>query len=243
MTETDVTKRLDQITREAQAALDGNLVSLVLYGSHARGEAHSKSDINLFLVVRDSRAASIKPLLSVVPGWIKLGATAPVIFESAQLQRSQDTFALELAEMACTHRVLFGDDPFKDYSPDWREVRNELEHESRQKTIYLKRRWFATGGKDKAYLPVLMETVPGCLALLRGAALLKRRSVDSISLDEVFQELSSLSWFAPKIWNRLRGVAKHREKVDRRELLPLMLEYIEQARAMVRYFDSLPDEG
>jgi hypothetical protein len=192
--------------------------------------------------VRDSHAVNIKPLLDVVPGWLKLSATAPVIFESAQLARSNDSFALELAEMACTHRVLFGDDPFAGFTPDWKEVRNELEHESRQKTIYLKRRWFATGGKDKAYLPLFRETVPGYLALLRGAALLKRRSVNPLSLDEAFQELSGLPWFSSKIWNKLRAVGNHHEKIARSELLPLLLEYIEQARAMVRYFDSLPDD-
>ncbi|HEY3295016.1 MAG TPA: nucleotidyltransferase domain-containing protein [bacterium] len=242
MADTDVSKRLEQITGEAKAALGENLLSLVLYGSHARGEAHARSDINLFMVVKDSHATSIKPLLSVVPGWQKLGATAPVIFEFPQLQRSADTFALELAEMACTHKILLGDDPFKGYSPDWKEVRNELEHESRQKTIYLKRRWMASGGKDKAYEALICETVPGYLALLRGAALLNRRSVDPLSLDEAFVELSRLTWFAPMVWKRLRGMAKQGQKVDRAELLPLILEYIEQARSLVRYFDSLPDE-
>jgi len=243
MTEADVSKRLEQITGEATAALGDNLLSLVLYGSHARGEAHARSDINLFMVVKDSRAISIKPLIGIVPGWQKLGATAPVIFEFSQLERSADTFALELAEMACTHKILFGEDPFKGYSPDWREVRNELEHESRQKTIYLKRRWLASRGKDKAYEALIKETVPGYLALLRGAALLKRRSVDPMSLDEAFEELSGLTWFSTAIWKKLRGAAKHKEKVPRAELLPLLLEYIEQARAMVRYFDGLPDEG
>jgi len=242
MTDTELSKKLDRITSEAKAALGDNLRSLVLYGSHVRGEAHAKSDINLFIVVRDSHAVNIKPLLAVVPGWLKLSASAPVIFESSQLERSGDTFALELAEMASTHRVLFGDDPFADFSPDWKEVRNELEHESRQKTIYLKRRWLSTGGKDKAYLPMLRETVPGYLALLRGAALLKRRSVDPLSLDEVFKDLTGLTWFSPNIWNKLRAVGNHHEKIPRAELLPLILEYIEQARAMVRYFDSLPDE-
>jgi hypothetical protein len=242
MAEKDISKELEQITREAKEALGENLLSLVLYGSHARGEAHARSDINLFIVVKDSRAASLKPLLAVVPGWIKLGATAPAIFEFAQLQRSQDTFALELAEMACTHKILFGDDPFKGCLPDWREVRNELEHESRQKTIYLKRRWFVTGEKDKAYLALIHDTVPGYLALLRGTAMLKRHAIAVISIEEIFRELSGLNWFSEAIWKRLRSVSEHRESIPHSELEPLMLEYIEQARALVRYLDGLPDE-
>jgi predicted nucleotidyltransferase len=242
MAQADIRKNLEQITRDAQTALGDNLLSLVLYGSHARGDAHARSDINLLMVVRDSRATSIKPLLSVVSGWQKFGATAPVIFEAAQLARSYDTFALELAEMACAHQILLGDDPFKGYSPDWQAVRAELEHEARQKTIYLKRRWFSTGGKDKAYLALISETVPGFLALLRGTALLHRRSTNALSMEDAFAELSSLPWFSATVWKRLVGVAKHKESIPRAELLPLILEYVEQARAIVRYLDGLPDE-
>jgi hypothetical protein len=234
-------KILDKITTDAQEALGGNLTSLVLYGSHARGEAHKRSDINLLIVVRDSRAESLMPLIGFVPGWMKQGAASPVIFEEAQLLRSHDTFALELAEMACVHRVLAGRDPFEGYLPDWTEVRSELEHESRQKTIYLKRRWFASGGKDKALLAMISETTPGFLVLLRGALMLHRRTVALLTVDHVLNELRTWSWFKPEVWRMLHGIARGTQKPASAELGELVKEYIEQARAFVRYVDQMPE--
>lgn len=42
---------LDQFVRRVQTALGGNVVSVVLYGSVARGEAKPESDVDLLLVL------------------------------------------------------------------------------------------------------------------------------------------------------------------------------------------------
>jgi hypothetical protein len=231
---------LDQITADARKALGDNLVALILYGSHARGEAHSSSDINLFIVVKDSHAAKLAPLTGVVPDWMKKGAASPVVFAEDQLQRSGDTFALELAEMACSHRVLDGRDPFAGYSPDWEAVRNELEHELRQKTIYLKRRWFAAGGNEKANRAILADTVSGYLTLLRGALMLHRKTVSPLTVSTVLDELKTLPWFKADIWKQLHAVVRGTEKPSSAETTGLLVEYIEQARAFVRYIDQTP---
>lgn len=233
-------KTLDQITKSAQQALGDNLVSLVLYGSHPRGEAHSRSDINLFIVVKDSHVSALQPLAQLVPGWIKLGAAAPVIFEQDQLERSRDTFALELAEIACVHQILIGADPFDGYTPDWIEVRSELEHELRQKTIYLKRRWMAAGSDDKALRAVLAETVPGYVALLRGALMLQRHAIAPLTVTLVLDELQSWPWFKPEVWKRLINAGRGQEKISAAELPALLVEYIEQVRAFVRHIDQMP---
>ncbi len=235
-------KILDQITQDARTALGENLRSAILYGSHARGEAVKGSDINLLLVVNDSQAAKLAPLMKVIPEWIKTGATAPVIFEYAQLQRSGDTFALELAEIAATHRLLWGEDPFANFAPDWQAVRRELEHESRQKTIFLKRRWLAGGGQEAAQRALIRDTVPGYLALLRGAILFQRRNLTPVTFDVLFTEMHTYClWFEPAVWQKLRAAARGLEIVPARELDALVMAYLEQARSFVRYIDQIPD--
>jgi hypothetical protein len=235
-------KLLDQITEDARRELGTNLRAAILYGSHARGEAVKGSDINLLLIVNDSHADQLSPLMRVIPDWIKTGATAPVIFEFAQLQRSGDTFALELAEIAATHRLLWGDDPFTDFIPDWQAVRRELEHESRQKTIYLKRRWLAGGGNEAALRALIHDSVPGYLALLRGTILLHRRNLAPVTFDVMFAEMRTFCpWFDPKLWQKLRAASRGLEIISARELDALVTDYIEQARSFVRYIDQLPD--
>jgi hypothetical protein len=230
---------LAQITTETQAALNGNLVSLVLYGSHARDDAHAKSDVNLFLVVRDSSVPKLEPLAKLVPGWIKRGVTSPVIFEHSQLGRSLDTFALEFLEMAAARRVLAGEDPFANYTPDWEAVRWELEQEAREKTVGLKRQWLAAGGKDKVLRGIIAGTVPGFLAILRGTMHLQQRRLEPISTQDIFN--SKITWpgFDPQVWRRLWETAKGLHFPSTSKAEQLMRDYVEQARSLVRHLDGL----
>jgi hypothetical protein len=229
----------DKITREAQAALGDNLVSLVLYGSHARAEATTGSDVNLFLVVRDQRPEALCGLLKVIPQWMKNGVTAPVIFREDQLARGLDSFAIEFAEMAAARKVLFGADPFADFAPDWEIVRSELEREARQKHIALTRRWLAAGGDARAVPQILADMVPGCLALLRSTVMLKKRLQSPLTLDIVLEELRTLTWFKPDLWKKLRAVAKKHEKVSKDELAAMIEEFMSQLMALVVELDSM----
>ena len=229
---------LDTLTAQAREALGENLVSLVLYGSHARGDATAGSDVNLFIVVRDHGPSALKGLFKLVPAWMKKGVAAPVIFRADQLPRSLDSFAVEFAEMAAARRVLYGEDPFKDLAPDWNVVRRELEREARQKRIALTRRWLASGGNSKVYPLIFAETVPGYLALLRMTLLYLKRTAETATLEAVMSELVKREpWLKPEVWWRLRSIAKRQTKANATELEQLMHEYLRQAILLVKALD------
>jgi predicted nucleotidyltransferase len=229
---------LDTITSQARAALGENLVSLLLYGSHARGDASAGSDVNLFIVVRDHGPEALAELLKLVPAWMKKGIASPVIFQVDQLARSLDSFAVEFAEMAAARRVLFGEDPFKDFAPDWSVVRRELEREARQKRIALTRRWLASAGNTKVYPLIFAETVPGYLALLRMTLLYLKRTAETATLEAVMSELSQREpWLKPEIWWRLRSLAKRQSKANAAELETLMHAYLAQTVSLVEALD------
>lgn len=229
---------LEALTKQARDALGDNLVSLLLYGSHARGDATAGSDVNLFIVVRDHEPDALKQLLRLVPAWMKKGVATPVIFRVDQLPRSLDSFAVEFAEMAAARRVLFGEDPFKDLAPDWSVVRRELEREARQKRIALTRRYLASGGNAKAYPLIFAETVPGYLALLRMTLLYLKRTAETATLQAVMSELVKREpWLKPEVWWRLRSIAKRQTKANAAELEQLMRTYLEQTVALVEALD------
>ena len=234
-----VTAILEKAASETRNALGDNLVSLVLYGSHARGDATAQSDINLFLVVRDSAVSKLEGLTKVVPGWTKHHVVAPIIFEQEQLARSLDTFALEFLEMAAARRVLAGEDPFAAFTPDWAAVRIELEEEAREKLIQLQRTWLMWGHHDKTLRKILGDTVPGYLAMARGVLHLQRQSVDSIATQAVFDGTIHWPGFDPQVWRRLWETAKGLHIPSTSAVSQLMRDYLQQAQSLVRYIDGL----
>lgn len=230
---------LEHLAKQARDALGENLVSLVLYGSHARGDAAAGSDVNLFIVVREHRPDALRPLLKLIPDWMKKGVAAPVIFRSDQVPRSLDSFAIEFVDMAAARRVLYGEDPFKNFAPDWNIVRSELEREARQKLIALTRRWLASGGKAKVYPLIFAETVPGYFALLRSTLLYLKRSTETVTVDKAVSELAAReNRFKPEVWWKLRSIAKRHAKAKTEELEPLMGEFLRQAIMLVEVLDK-----
>lgn len=235
----DLDKILGQVTNEAREALGDNLVSFLLYGSQVRGDATPNSDINLFLIVRDCSVPHLAPLQKLVPEWSRHRVTAPVVFEYDQISRSLDTFALEFLEMAASHRMLAGEDPFVNFAPDWEAVRRELEEEAREKTILLQRRWFATGGRDKLMRATVIETVPGYLALLRGTLHVQRQSAKPILTDAIFAGEVHYPNFDPQAWQKLWETSKGLHFPTTSQLTQLLKDYLEQARILVKHIDGL----
>jgi len=232
-------KVLEQVTLESQNALGDNLISLVLYGSQARDDATAKSDVNLFLVVRDGSVPKLEPLLKLVPGWIKQSVTPPVILEQEQFSRSLDTFALEFLEMAAARKVLAGPDPFADFVPDWQAVRWDLEQEAREKTIALQRRWLVSANRDKVLRAILIETAPGFFTLLRGTLHLQRKNMAPISNQTILD--GTIHWpdFNPQLWRRVWETSKSLHFPSTSALRLMVRDYVEQARLLVRYVDEM----
>jgi predicted nucleotidyltransferase len=234
-------KTLDQITTEAKQALGENLVSLVLYGSHARGDAHERSDINLLLLVNDKSPQALRALPPVVSGWMKLQALPPVVFSAEQFRRSFDSFALEFAEIAAVRKVLAGVDPFLTFQPDWEAIRRELEHEARRKRIELHRRWLATGGNAKLYPAIIKDTLRGFLSVIRGTMLLENRRLEPITIVDALDELRRWPWFDADGWRKLRSFVLDggNERPKEEEWPGLMDTYLLQAFALAKFLDEM----
>jgi len=223
------------IVREAQSALGENLMSVVLYGSHARGEATQKSDVNLLFVVEDHSPQRLSPLGRLVPAWMKKRVVPPVIFPQQQIARSLDTFALEFLDMAAARRVLYGEDPFENFAPDWTTVRTELEREARQKRIALQRRWLAANGKSAALRSLCADTASGYMTLLRAAVMLQRKQSSALTTETILSEMAEQKWFRKDVWMRLRAAAR----IERTELPTLVRDYLQQAIALAEWLDGM----
>lgn len=229
---------LAEVTEKIRGALGTNLSSLVLYGSHARGEAHARSDINLFTLVRESSPDQLAGLLRVLPPLVKKGVVAPVIMSEEDFRASQDTYALEFLEMAASHRMLAGRDPFEDFEPRWDGLRTELEHELRTKMIQLYRQWIVSGDKVEALAVLLRASVSSFLTLLRGIVALEKKQIIAISQEKLVEEITGERGLDPRLWRRVWQMNRETVKMAPDELRSLFRGYLEEIRKLVAYIDQ-----
>ncbi|HEX9581603.1 MAG TPA: nucleotidyltransferase domain-containing protein [Gemmatimonadales bacterium] len=190
----DSLTRLETFAGDLERALGDNLVSLVLYGSAARGDHHAKrSDINLLLVLRDARPATLRPIGRLIADWTRR-EPPPLIVTETGWRASADVFAMEIEDMRQAHRVVRGVDPFAGLETSAADLRTELEREARGKLLQL-RSHFAAVESDGRALGQLLESSAGTFFVLFRALIRLKGSTLPRGADELVAKAAEIAGF------------------------------------------------
>ena len=153
--------------REAAGA---NLESVILFGSAVAGDFHPEfSNVNLFCVLRDASFAKLQVLAPVVKWWDAQKQTTPLFMTRDEIERSADVFTIELLDVKQHHRVLYGEDVFKDLSIPSNLHRVQVEYELREKLALLRQHLLLASGNEARLCELLTRSVSSFATLFRHA--------------------------------------------------------------------------
>jgi hypothetical protein len=182
--------KLDELVEKLKAAAADNLKAVILYGSAATEEFHSKhSDLNILCLVGQADAAHLEALHGSVEWWIRRGQRAPLVFTLDELRRSADIFTIELLDMKSRHRILYGENVLTEISVPLRYHSIQVERELRTDWLRLRQAILAAPKKPKVYLELMVSSFSAFTALFRHAlialgeapAQTKREAIDRIA--------------------------------------------------------------
>jgi predicted nucleotidyltransferase len=145
-----------QWAKELKQVLGTNLVSVILYGSAARGEyVRARSDLNLMLVFKKLDLEHITKVGKLMPRKVRKQAPQIVFWTEEELANAWDVFPLEFEDIMKNHRCLVGKDPFKKRKVDKKHMRYQLEFELRSKLINVRDTWLSLR-RDKYALEMFL---------------------------------------------------------------------------------------
>lgn len=160
---------LGKFVRELHDALGGQLRSVVLYGSAARGDFHkTTSDLNLMLVLGDLTPANLEAVGPPLARWNKQGQPTPKLFSAAVIAESTDVFPIEFLDIRRSHRVLHGDDPLEGLEVHTDHLRLQCERELREKMMRLREAYAEVHNRPKELVRLLTSSYTTFVALFRG---------------------------------------------------------------------------
>lgn len=166
----------DTVVAQAKAALGADLISICAYGSWAVGEyMEGHSDLNIVLVARRLDADTLRKLAKVSRGWNHWPLLKVVSFSPFELKRLAEAFPLEFADMAETHKLLHGEDPFGRMEASSSRLAYELEVEARNALVRFRNRWLLGRGGEAEAREVAAATMGWLFPVFRGLIRLKRR--------------------------------------------------------------------
>lgn len=183
-------KELSEFVQKLKDAADGNLKSVILFGSSVTGEFQSKhSHLDVLCVVEKADVTDLDALRPAVDWWMRKNNPEPRVFTAEELRRSADIFAIEFMDMKERHTVLFGEDVIANISVPLHFHKIQVERELRTNSLRLRQALLVAPKKTKARLRIMVSSVSSFVALFRHALIAlgdppaanKRDAVDRIS--------------------------------------------------------------
>jgi hypothetical protein len=226
--------------REAAGA---NLESVILFGSSVAGDFHPEfSNVNLFCVVRDASFPALQSLAPAVKWWDAQKQPPPLFMTRDEIERSADVFTIELMDVKQHHRVLFGEDVFKDLSIPANLHRVQVEYELREKLVLLRQHLLLAAGNDSRMWELLTRSVSSFATLFRHALIVlgnnapvgKREAVQALARQVGFDASGMLQVLD------VREKKSHRKMFDVADVFARYLAALEQVTAAV---DRMLDSG
>ena len=187
-------EKLTEVVRRLQEAAGENLQSIVLYGSAARGDFHTrKSDLNLLCILKSAKAQDLSRIAPVIRWWSgQLQEPPPRIFTKDELIHSADVFAVELLDIGEAHRVLFGDDPIAAIEVPLNLHRVQVEHELRTALQKLRDHFLLANENEQHLREIYGKSISSVSVLLRHVLIALGEEVPS-QKSAVYQRIEQLT--------------------------------------------------
>jgi len=165
-------EQLAQLVTKLKKAAEGNLLSVILYGSAATDEFHPEhSDLNVLCILRDLSSSELTKLGAASAWWTKKGHPAPLCFTPEELRHSADIFAIELLDIKAARRILYGEDVIAPLHVPTDRHRMQVEREFRNNTLRLRQHYVMLGADSRKTLQLMLSSISTFAALFRHALL------------------------------------------------------------------------
>jgi hypothetical protein len=235
----DWNAQLETLATGLEQALGKDLVSLVLYGSAARGDFRpERSDVNLLLILADAQPARLRAIGPAVHAWVKAGHPPPLIFSQPGWRGSTDVFPMEIEDMRQAHRVLRGQDPFAGLNTSPADLRQELEREALGKLLQLRAEYVASGPHPRALAALLVNSAATFFVLFRALLRLRGTAPPAAPADLV-QAAARVAGFDPAAFDWVLDRIAGRKTRELEQFDPVAERYLAAVERLAQFVDEM----
>lgn len=229
----------EEFTKDYISVFGDDLLTIILYGSGAKGEyQYKKSDINFLIVLTEQGINNLRKCLALIPKWNKRNVSTPLFLTIDYIESALDSFPIEFLGMNMSYEVIYGEDILKDIPIEEDDLRLALERELRGKLLHL-REGFLNAASNSRHLKILISqslaaftTIFSALLRLKDVHLPQKRRDILLQTAETFGLDQSL-------FETLLDIRENKKKMNKDELLVLMEKYINAIGKLTQIIDKL----
>src|SRR5215467_3145045 len=168
---------LEQLVDDLKRAHGDNLVSVILYGSHARRVAlqdnpginlrNPVSNEDILVVLNRIDPLALKRSRPIIERWREAGNPLPLYISREEIGQSAEVFPAEFIDLSRGRLVLAGQDPFEGFRVPDRNLKHQLEYELESKLIRLRTLYMTISATPSSQMRLMRDSLASFSGLFR----------------------------------------------------------------------------
>jgi predicted nucleotidyltransferase len=229
----------EEFTEEYKNIFGDDLISIILYGSGAKGEyKYKKSDINFMIVLSEAGMNNLSRCLALIPKWHKRYVSTPLFLTKEYISSSLDAFPFEFFEMKMNYQCIYGEDVLDGIEIKKQHLRLQCEREMKGHLLHLREGYLSTAHVPKRMRSLIVESLRSFKTIFSGLLRLKEADIPKSSR-EIYLETAKVFELDFGVFQRLIKLRESKEKITKTELLSLMECYIQEITKLTQSIDQL----
>ncbi|MBN1662012.1 MAG: nucleotidyltransferase domain-containing protein [Deltaproteobacteria bacterium] len=226
-----------EITEDFKHVFGEDLVSVILYGSGARGDyVPGKSDINLLIILSRPFVDVLDRTVDAVGKWKKRNVAVPLFMTKPFVLSSVDAYPVEFLNMKLNHIVVYGESVLDDLEFNPTHLRLQLEREFKGKVLHLQTGFLETQGKPKKIRELIKISFNAMIALFN--AILYLKNID-IPRDKrrIIKALADAYPINPSVFLKCAEVKEGTDHYSSAEIDAVFRNYLQEISELSGFID------
>ena len=229
----------EELISDYKNIFNEEMLSVILYGSAARGEyLKKKSDINFLIVLTEKGLERLGDALKTVQKWKKSAVSVPLFLTPEYITSSLDTFPIEFFNIKRSYKVVYGKDFIGELEFKDNELRLQLEREIKGKLIHLRESFFESAN-DKRRLRALFSASLGAFLSLFPTLLHLKGIKPADKKEDIIAKAADALGLDKELFMKLQDIKIGAYKISKNEGRDIWIKYVEQIRKVAFEIDKL----
>jgi len=228
-----------EVTNDFKGVFGDELISIILYGSGARGDyVPGRSDINFLFTLTEKGIEDLFRALDLVTSWKKRKVATPLFMTRDYILSSLDAFPVEFLNMKRHHVLVYGEDVLAALTFQPEHLRLQIERELKAKILHLRKGFLETEGREKRIRQLIRVSLTAFAALFHALLYLKNMEVPQAGRD-VFQAAAKAFPIDADVFKKCVDVKAGSDHLSPAEIQALFRDYLKEVNRLCDIIDHL----
>ena len=228
-----------EITDNYKNIFEDDLISIILYGSGAKGEYQYKiSDINFIIILTENGIDNLQKCLPLIPKWQRRNVSTPLFLTEKYINSSLDTFPIEFLNMNMNYQLVYGEDLLAAIEIEEEDLRLQCERELRGKLLHLREEFLNSARYPRQLKTLISQSISAFTSIF--TILLKLANVDlPTKREDIFKKTAEIFNLNYSIFEVLLQIRDKKKKISKQQLHTLIEQYIREIKKLTQAVDKL----